>query len=388
MVYTVFKTVRYEFLASHMPDYEAAIGNGTVGQFIDSVYARYARRFPIELPLSEDPSAEQLAAVDDNAPEPEHIARCLDDLPGEELAEEEAKITARQALIKKRKKVSVYLALQLTACMTNKYVRTQQIASWFSYRYMKAHNCDPRGKDPSNPFTSLLFSLTGKATVEKPRQKSAVNCWSKSPNICNTINDEVYKICVAEGVRRNQSVSIWNRVAREQFGLLKQEEKERWEQKAKEEHTKEIEAWNALNEGRVSTKPEDRQQYVRILAFSLVFLSPGTSRCIEGLIRLGQPIIEAMAEATGMNIALYAGGPEPANGGRLSIIRYVSISSIFQGLICVTSSLYASTNNSEDPLNFGQAERADIVKHIFPIFSRFLRNSFSKFVHYILLIII
>lgn len=129
---------------------------------------------------------------------------------------------------------------------------------------MKSHNCDPRAKDPSNPFTSLLFSLTGRSAVDKPRQKSAVNCWSKSPNVCSSINDEVYGICVAEGIRRNQSVAIWNRVAREQFGRLGEEEKKMWEEKAKEEHVKELNAWNALNEGQVSTTPVDRQRYVPI----------------------------------------------------------------------------------------------------------------------------
>lgn len=63
--------------------------------------------------------------------------------------------------------------------------------------------------------------------------------------------------------------------------------------------------------------------------FFITNLSYFVSRCIEGLIRLGQPIIEAMAEATGMNLALYAGGPEPANGGRLSIIRCVDMLRLF-----------------------------------------------------------
>lgn len=106
MVYAVFKTARFEFLTSQLPDYSAAVANGTVGEFVDLVYAQYARRFPIELPLSEDPSPEELAAVDNNAPVPEPIARCLDDLSGEEVAEEQAKMMARQGLIKKRKKVS------------------------------------------------------------------------------------------------------------------------------------------------------------------------------------------------------------------------------------------------------------------------------------------
>lgn len=153
------------------------------------------------------------------------------------------------------------MVLSTTTFVTNKHTHGQQIASWFHYRYMKTHDIDPRSKDPSNPFTSLLFSLTGKAAAEKPRQKSAVNCWSKSPDVCKSINDEVYKLCVEQGLRRNQSVAIWNKVAREQFAKLTAEDRAHWEEKTKQQHREDLEAWNALNEGQVSTKPEDRQRY-------------------------------------------------------------------------------------------------------------------------------
>lgn len=208
----------------------------------------------------------------------------------------------------------------------------QQIASWFSYRYMRKHHPDPRSTDPSNPFTALLFSLTGKPSRDKPRQKSAVNCWSKSEDASTAISAEVRKICIAQGIQRNQSVGVWNQVAQDKFALLTDAERKIWEQKAKDAHAEDIAAWKALNEGNISTKPEDRQRYVCPLlpiAYILIILRILFLRCIEGLIRLGQLVIEAMSESMGMNIALFAGGPEPANGGRLSIIRYEHFYHIF-----------------------------------------------------------
>jgi len=46
-------------------------------------------------------------------------------------------------------------------------------------------------------------------------------------------------------------------------------------------------------------------------------------RCIQGLVRFAQPILELISEATGWACSMIAGGPEPAHGGRLNMIRQV-----------------------------------------------------------------
>jgi len=48
-----------------------------------------------------------------------------------------------------------------------------------------------------------------------------------------------------------------------------------------------------------------------------------TYRCIQGLVRFAQPILDLISEATGWKTTLLAGGPEPAHGGRLNVIRYI-----------------------------------------------------------------
>jgi hypothetical protein len=50
-----------------------------------------------------------------------------------------------------------------------------------------------------------------------------------------------------------------------------------------------------------------------------------TYRCIQGLVRFAQPILDLISEATGWKTTLLAGGPEPAHGGRLNVIRYILI---------------------------------------------------------------
>lgn len=108
MVYLLFKGARFDFLADQIEGYKAAVVAGTTREFLDVVFARYSRRFPIDLPLSEDPSAEFLASVDDDAPEPE-IPASLDELSPDELQVETQKIADRQLLIQQRRKVCLFL---------------------------------------------------------------------------------------------------------------------------------------------------------------------------------------------------------------------------------------------------------------------------------------
>ena len=46
-------------------------------------------------------------------------------------------------------------------------------------------------------------------------------------------------------------------------------------------------------------------------------------RCIQGLTKFVQPILDGICAATGWKATFIAGGPEPAHGGRLNVLRYV-----------------------------------------------------------------
>lgn len=123
---------------------------------------------------------------------------------------------------------------------------------------MKSHSLDPRSSDPSNPYTALLYAATGKGPIDKPRQKLAVNCWSKTET--ELINALVRETCIAESVNRKNGVTIWNWIARQEFSKLPPRVQREWEQRAKEDHERDVEQWKAARDAAVSTAPEDRQR--------------------------------------------------------------------------------------------------------------------------------
>ena len=44
-------------------------------------------------------------------------------------------------------------------------------------------------------------------------------------------------------------------------------------------------------------------------------------RAIEAIARFVQPVLEGIFLRTGWPVSLFAGGPEPADGGRLNLVR-------------------------------------------------------------------
>lgn len=105
MVNRTFKGLRLEWLLEQKQAYEEAVTKSTVPSFLDIAFARFCRQFPINMPLDQEPTNEFLDTVDDNAPEPVAEPLC-DDMLDEEKAAAEAAQRERQAMIRKRKKVS------------------------------------------------------------------------------------------------------------------------------------------------------------------------------------------------------------------------------------------------------------------------------------------
>lgn len=55
-------------------------------------------------------------------------------------------------------------------------------------------------------------------------------------------------------------MAVWNKIAREEFAKLPADKQRYWEQKAKDDHVRDVEEWKAAMAAAISTKPEDRQQ--------------------------------------------------------------------------------------------------------------------------------
>lgn len=95
--------------------------------------------------------------------------------------------------------------------------------------------------------------------------------------------------------------------------------KEKYKQEATKRHKVLLTEWE-LNLSRPASKdPEARQQYVS--SFVMYTYDLRSDRCIDGVPSLVQPLLDLLSEFTGMPGTLIMGGPEPADGGRLNVIR-------------------------------------------------------------------
>ncbi|KAF9470323.1 hypothetical protein BDN70DRAFT_821516, partial [Pholiota conissans] len=294
-----FRGSRREFLIGEKANYSAAVVGGYASEALALIQRRYFKRFPIDLPHDEEPSAESLAVVDDEAPDPETT-----EPDSQRLTIEQFK--AAMDLVEERRNLFAY--------------RKAQIKRWLAYQHMKDNDLNPKESGAYNPYNAIMVKLTGK-DVSRPRLKTAVNG------------------------KKERLATERDRIAREMFGRLSEEDQRHWKGVAMDEHNdtlkeykKELELANSP-----STAPADRQ------------------RCIQGLVRFAQPILDIICDVTGWKATLMVGGPEPAHDGRLNII-----------------SIHSGTTSGDVKMTFGTAERERYKKFVVPIFGSFLQKCYSN----------
>ncbi|KAK7018813.1 SERTA domain-containing protein 3 [Paramarasmius palmivorus] len=137
-------------------------------------------------------------------------------------------------------------------------------------------------------------------------------------------------------------VAIRQDVVRREYEKLADSVKQSWVKKAKEEQEERVKKIKKEKNAPFPTDPESRQK-------SIERISPFVT-----------PILQGMAEATGWNFTLVAGGPEPADGGRLNM-----------------TAIHIGTTVGAVPLTFGAAFRPQIKQLFNPLFAKFLNQSFS-----------
>jgi len=101
-----FQGSRKDFLLGEIPAYSAGVTGGYAADALALIQRRYFKRYPLDLPHTVEPSAESLAAVDDNAadvdvPEPDQ-----DSMSDEEYQAAMKRLAERQKLFSYRKAVS------------------------------------------------------------------------------------------------------------------------------------------------------------------------------------------------------------------------------------------------------------------------------------------
>ncbi|KDR65475.1 hypothetical protein GALMADRAFT_81806 [Galerina marginata CBS 339.88] len=209
---TVFQGLRLEFLMKNLKDYSDAVTQGTKEDFLKDIMRRFFKRFPPQLALSQEPSKDDLAAVDDSKPDPEPEVPKENSLSPQDYATAVGELTERSALIK---------------------LRTGQVARWFAYRHEKSHGSSD-AINPENPITILMARLTGHSTT-KPRKPIAYNSWAKE-----------------------------NKAAL--FNKLPEKERRKWEKDAEKAHKVLLEGWEQALRRPASTDPEARQRCIDSIA--------------------------------------------------------------------------------------------------------------------------
>lgn len=101
----IFHGGRLAFLMAEKERYCRAVDSDSKRDELANIQRRFFKRFPVELPLTEEPSPEHLASVDDDAPDPEILEPDRERLSPEEYEKEMAKLEDRKELLKKRKGV-------------------------------------------------------------------------------------------------------------------------------------------------------------------------------------------------------------------------------------------------------------------------------------------
>ncbi|KAF9550943.1 hypothetical protein CPC08DRAFT_647741, partial [Agrocybe pediades] len=309
-----FQGSRKEFLLAQASAYAKGMEDGTVSDVVADIQRRYFKRYPIELPHEEEPSPEALAAVNDDSPDPEIPEPCLETLGEEAYAAELERLNKRQKDIKARKD-------QIKRCLHYQYTRAQE----------KGSKDGGASAGSVDPYRIMMHRLCG-TEAQKPRRLSAANTWRKLNDNAKLIEKE-----------RKKLIAINDEVARDLFGKLPKEEQDSWLEVAKDNHERKMVEWKKLVDQDPSEDPADRQ------------------RSIQNLVQFAQPVLDVICKATGWKATLIAGGPEPADEGRLNVI-----------------SIHSGTTTGDHKMNFGHAERTRYKKLIVPIFGNFLLKCYSQ----------
>ena len=105
-----FQGSRREFLLSQKPAYKAGVIGGYAADALAEIQCKYFKRYLIDLPHSEEPSAEWLAEVDDDAPEKDQEELDVSS-DSEEYAIVAKKMETRRSLLTFRKAVRSFWSL-------------------------------------------------------------------------------------------------------------------------------------------------------------------------------------------------------------------------------------------------------------------------------------
>ncbi|PPQ76570.1 hypothetical protein CVT24_010516 [Panaeolus cyanescens] len=313
---------RLEFLMSQKSGFHEAFKKKDTKNWFANCYRRFIMRFPPTLADNEDPPKDVLDAVDDAAAD-EYELKVPDErsLSKEEYDESMKKYNEEKG----RLKSDCHYVSPRRSC--------QQLQRWFYNQHAK-----DAASETTNFFEMIFDNALGIGDT-KPRHSSALNIWRKDSKVKEEI-EELAQAAFAEDESK-ALVSVREEVARRLFeSRVPAETRELMQARADEDHEKALAAWATKRKERtISTAPEDRQ------------------KCIDALASVVQPLLDAICDATGWTVSLIAGGPEPADGGKLHL-----------------QMIHSGTTSGAEPMDFGRAEHVRIPALLYPMFWDFLHR--------------
>ncbi|KAK7021084.1 hypothetical protein VNI00_017530 [Paramarasmius palmivorus] len=324
-----FKGVQLAFLERERAGYDNAHKDGVGPEHVADIIRRFLLRFPVTKPQDYQPSEEELAAVDDNQPYPELAeptqAEGMSDEAYEDLLAEFQRLKDAEAM------------------------KVKQIQRWFSYRYNNPKHRDDKDPDALAELTAALRGVKASPGRRRPAWQvyAKMNAKAIEEKLQAKIA-EMKKEAEGEGKKaehkkgENAYLRVRQNLIRTEFGALKKEDQDKYFIMAKKEHDERVRQWEKEQKAQAATDPESRQ------------------RCIERIAAFIDPLLAGITEATGWHCTLIAGGPEPADNGRLNMI-----------------SCHSGETKDPKPLNFGFANRVVYQKCVVPAFAAYLQRAFS-----------
>jgi len=121
----VFIGSRFAFFVGEKADYKAGVEGGYAADALSKIQSRYFRRYPVELPLDEEPSDEFTNAVDDDKADIEQEWPDPEKLTTEEYEAELERLKKHADLLAVRKGVRCGCLFQRPPLLTQRYTANQ-----------------------------------------------------------------------------------------------------------------------------------------------------------------------------------------------------------------------------------------------------------------------
>ncbi|KAG6905498.1 hypothetical protein DXG01_002373 [Tephrocybe rancida] len=270
--------------------------------------------------MDEEPTLGHLAQVDDNAADPEPVPRSLAGLTDEEHQLAMEVWQAEQDLI-------MFCMAQLKCCL--------------AYQFWKDCERAAMDFDVQDAFLALLQQLTGKGFT-KPRRNLASNHWQAMDKNRALVDAELVRqmnlVCT-----RKMRAGMRAQVVSDLFKALAPSIRKEWNDFSQEQHHNAVDEWKVKVDAPLSEDPAEIQKY------------------IKAVVPFMQKILELVSKLTEMKTLFMAGGPKPADGGRLNVI-----------------SIHAGHTPGNVKMNFGSCECEVYQKEIVPTFGCFLIKCYSE----------